>query len=200
MVVAYLRVSTDKQHLNNQKQEIRKYAAKKGIIIDQWIEETISGAKDQKLRKLGSLLRRLKKNDTLLISEISRLSRRLLEIMSILNTCIRKGVIIHSVKEGYELTDNINSKIITMAFGIVAEVERNLISSRTKEALANKKAQGVILGRPPGSSPKMDILEKNSKTIIELLNSKVPYVQIARLFEVSIGTFCSYVKKLKNSQ
>lgn len=151
------------------------------------------------MRKLGSLLRRLKKNDTLIISEISRLSRRLLEVMSILNTCIRKGIIIHSVKEGYELTDNINSKIITMAFGIVAEVERNLISSRTKEALANKKAQGVILGRPLGSAPKMNILEKNSKTIMELLDSKVPYVQIAQLFEVSIGTLCSYVKKLKNS-
>lgn len=119
--------------------------------------------------------------------------------MGILNTCIRKGIIIHSVKEGYELSDNINSKIITMAFGIVSEVERNLISSRTKEALANKKAQGVILGRPLGSAPKMNILEKNSKTIMELLDSKVPYVQIAQLFEVSIGTLCSYVKKLKNS-
>ncbi len=199
MVVAYLRVSTGKQHLDNQKQEIRRYAAKKGITIDRWIEETISGTREQKLRKLGGLLRRLKKNDTLIVSEISRLSRRLLEIMGILNTCIRKGIIIHSVKEGYELSDNINSKIITMAFGIVSEVERNLISSRTKEALANKKAQGVILGRPLGSAPKMNILEKNSKTIMELLDSKVPYVQIARLFEVSIGTLCSYVKKLKNS-
>ena len=119
--------------------------------------------------------------------------------MGILNTCIRKGVIIHSVKEGYELSDNINSKIITMAFGIVSEVERNLISSRTKEALANKKAQGIILGRPQGSSPKMDILEKNSEVITKLLDNKIPYVQIARLFDVSIGTLCSYVKKLKNS-
>ena len=117
--------------------------------------------------------------------------------MGILNTCIRKGVIIHSVKEGYELSDNINSKIITMAFGIVSEVERNLISSRTKEALANKKAQGIILGRPQGSSPKMDILEKNSEVITKLLDNKIPYVQIARLFDVSIGTLCSYVKKLK---
>ena len=199
MVVAYLRVSTDKQHLDNKKQEIRRYAAKRGITIDRWVEETISGTKDQKLRKLGGLLKRLKKDDTLIVSEISRLSRRLLEIMGILNTCIRKGVIIHSVKEGYELSDNINSKIITMAFGIVSEVERNLISSRTKEALANKKAQGIILGRPQGSSPKMDILEKNSEVITKLLDNKIPYVQIARLFDVSIGTLCSYVKKLKNS-
>ena len=199
MVVAYLRVSTDKQHLDNQKQEIRRYAAKRGITIDRWVEETISGTKDQKLRKLGGLLKRLKKDDTLIVSEISRLSRRLLEIMGILNTCIRKGVIIHSVKEGYELSDNINSKIITMAFGIVSEVERNLISSRTKEALANKKAQWIILGRPQGSSPKMDILEKNSEVITKLLDNKIPYVQIARLFDVSIGTLCSYVKKLKNS-
>lgn len=150
MTYSYIRVSSDRQTTENQRFEIGRYIAEKEIKVDGWIEETVSGTKRVSERKLGKLLRKMKGGDTLIVSEISRLGRNLMQIMGILNTCMERGFKIIAIKENYELGDNINSKVLAFAFGLSAEIERNLISQRTKEALARKKAEGVKLGRPRG--------------------------------------------------
>lgn len=139
MIYAYIRVSTDKQTVENQRFEIENYCRKRQIDVDQYIEETISGMKDVDKRKLGTLLKKMKKDDTLIASEISRLGRRLLEVMSILDNLMKKKIRVITVKEGFELCDNLQSHVIAFAFSLASEIERSLISQRTKEALARKK-------------------------------------------------------------
>ena len=136
-VVAYLRVSTEKQFLENQREEIIRFAEKNGLSIDRWYMETVSGKVSSKERKLAGLLDRMKPGDSLIITEISRLSRTLLEIMTILNSCIKRGVVLYSTKEGYVFQNDINSKVLGFAFGLMAEIERNLISM--KILYANKR-------------------------------------------------------------
>lgn len=145
-VVAYLRVSTEKQFLENQQEEIIRFAEKNGLNIDRWYMETVSGKVSTKERKLSGLLEKMKPGDSLIVTEISRLSRTLLEIMTILNSCIKKKVVLYSTKEGYVFQNDINSKVLGFAFGLMAEIERNLISMRTKEALARRKQEGKHLG------------------------------------------------------
>ena len=147
MVIAYLRVSTSKQHLVNQQDEIRRFAHTKEIEVSRWVTEIVSGKKNQKERKLGRVINQLKPGDTLIVTEISRLSRTLTEIMTIMGKCLEKNITIYSTKDGYAFDNTINSKVLCFAFGLVAEIERNLISMRTKEALALRKAEGVILGQ-----------------------------------------------------
>ena len=101
--------------------------------------------------------------DSLIVTEISRLSRTLLEIMTILNSCIKKEVILYSTKEGYVFQNDINSKVLGFAFGLMAEIERNLISMRTKEALARRRQEGVKLGRKKGTCPAMRVLRENKR-------------------------------------
>jgi len=150
MIYAYIRVSTDKQTLETQRLEIEKFALNKKFFVDAWVSEIVSGTKAAADRKLGSLLKKMKKGDILIISEISRLGRNLMQIMSILNLCMVKEVSVLTVKEQYELGNNINSQILAFAFGLSAQIERNLISQRTKEGLARKRAEGCRLGRIPG--------------------------------------------------
>ena len=150
MIYAYIRVSTDKQTVENQRFEIEKFATKQELHIDKWISETISGTKSAKERKLGTLIKKLKKGDTLICSEISRLGRKLMEVMSILNTLMQKNIIVFTVKEKYELGNNIQSQLLAFAFGLSAQIERDLISQRTKEGLARRKAEGQKLGRHIG--------------------------------------------------
>ena len=150
MIYGYIRVSTDKQTLENQRYDINQFCDRNVFVIDKWIEETISGAKDLNDRKLGKLLKKMKKDDVLICSEISRLGRNLLMIMGILNECMNRDIQVWTIKDNYRLGSDINFKVLTFALGLSAEIERNLISQRTKEALARKKAEGVILGRPKG--------------------------------------------------
>ena len=151
MVYAYIRVSTDKQTVENQRFELQKFATEKGIVIDKWVSETVSGTKAASDRKLGPLLKKMKKGDILILSEISRIGRNLMQIMSILNLCMTKETMVFTAKEKYELGNNINSQILAFAFGLSAQIERDLISQRTKEALARRKASGQRLGREFGS-------------------------------------------------
>ena len=150
MIYAYIRVSTDKQTVENQRFEINRFAKQRDFQIDVWVEETVSGTRSAKDRKLGVLLKRIKKGDTLIVSEISRLGRRLMEVMSILNACMLKNVILLTVKEKYELGNNIQSQILAFAFSLSAQIERDLISQRTREGLARRIASGQKLGRPMG--------------------------------------------------
>ena len=151
MNYGYIRVSSDHQTVENQRFEIKKYCERQNIQIHGWIEETISGTKNYDKRKLGNLLKKVKKDDLIICAELSRLGRSLFMIMNILNICMNKGCKVWTIKDGYRLGEDIQSKVLAFAFGLSAEIERTLISQRTKEALARKKAEGVKLGRPRGS-------------------------------------------------
>lgn len=194
MTIAYLRVSTDKQHLENQRDEILKFAIRKKLEIDRWHTETVSGTVGQNNRLLANAIRKLGKGDVIIVSEISRLSRKMLEIMAILNTCIEKEIVLYCIKEGFCFSNNINSKIMGFAFGMSAEIERNLISARTKEALAYRKAQGVTLGRPKGSSSKLAMLQNNTQAIRKLIDQGISITLIAKKYQVARGTLYAFLK------
>lgn len=197
MVTAYLRVSTGRQHLENQQSEIARYASSKQIIVDRWVTEIISGKTDRNDRKLGQLIKSLQMGDTLIVTEISRLSRTLHEIMAIMGMCLDKKVTIYSVKDGYAFDDSINSKVLSFAFGLVAEIERNLISQRTKEALAVRRAQGVRLGRKKGDCPKLRNLSYHKQDIINRIWKGESIAKICRYYKVSVETFRNYRQKHK---
>ena len=197
MIYGYIRVSTDKQSLENQEFEINNFCLKENIKIDKWITETISGTKDFEKRKLGKALKKLKSGDILICSEISRLGRNLLQIMTILNIFMQKEAQVWTIKDNYRLGADIQSKVLAFAFSLSAEIERNLISQRTKEALARIKASGRKLGREYGSKNKKHIIDGKEQDIIKLLNKGVPKTQIARLMNVSIFTIYAFLKTLK---
>lgn len=195
MIYGYIRVSSDKQTVENQRYEINGFCEKQQIVIDRWVEETITGTKDIEHRALGKLLNKMKKDDVLVCSELSRLGRNLLMIMGILNQCMKKDVQVWTIKDNYRLGNDINSKVLAFAFGLSAEIERNLISQRTKEALARKKAEGVILGRPKGRKSSKTKLTGQERKIKELLNSKVSYCAIARMLKVNRMTVAKFVQE-----
>lgn len=195
MIIGYLRVSTGKQHPVNQQDEIRRFAESKNWTIDQWVTEIASGKKQERERKLGTLLRRMKQNDTLVVTEISRLSRTLTDVMAIMGLCLKKGINLYTTKEKYCFDGSINSKVLCFAFGLVAEIERNLISMRTKEALALRKAEGVTLGRRKGSCTKQNHLARHRTEIIKLLNENHSVAELCRRFEVSRDTFIQFRKR-----
>ncbi|SUP54984.1 Putative DNA-invertase from lambdoid prophage Rac [Weeksella virosa] len=197
MIYGYIRVSTDKQTVENQRFEINNFCERQEIVVNKWIEETISGAKILEDRKLGKLLKKMKKDDILICSELSRLGRNLLMIMGILNECMNKDIQVWTIKDNYRLGSDINSKVLAFAFGLSAEIERNLISQRTKEALARKRAEGVILGRPKGSKSKTTKLTGQEKKIQELLDKKVSYSAIGRILGVHRLTVSSFVRNQK---
>jgi DNA invertase Pin-like site-specific DNA recombinase len=194
MIYGYIRVSTFKQDTENQKFEILKFADEKKLHIDQWVEETASGMKKAHDRQLGGLIDRLGKNDVLIMTEISRVGRSLMEIMSILHTLMEKDVKVFTTKERYELGKNISSKILAFAFSLSAEIERDLISRRTKEALARKKSEGMKLGRPKGSLSKQTKLTGKEESILALLAKKIPKASIARILDVNRITLVKYIK------
>ena len=176
-VWGYVRVSTGKQDVDNQKFEISNFCTSQGLQINAWIEETISGTKNYDKRKLGALLSAARPGDLIVCSELSRLGRSLFMIMDILNICMTNNVRVWTVKGGYRLGDDIQSKVLAFAFGLCAEIERNLISERTKEALAKKKADGVRLGRKPGSRNAKVKLTDDEPAIRILLNHGCNYSQ-----------------------
>ncbi|MBN8718478.1 MAG: master DNA invertase Mpi family serine-type recombinase [Sediminibacterium magnilacihabitans] len=184
MTYAYVRVSTEKQTIENQRYEISQFAAAKKITITKWFEETISASKKIEERLISTILRKLKSDDILIVSEISRMGRNLMQIMSILHLCMERKAKVYAIKEGYELGNNINSKVLAFAFGLSAEIERNLISLRTKEALARLKANGKKLGRPCGSQKKSPKLLLHEEFIRRKLSEGAKQVEIARLLKV----------------
>ncbi|WP_448701707.1 master DNA invertase Mpi family serine-type recombinase [Mucilaginibacter sp. AW1-3] len=195
MNYGYIRISTDRQHIANQQFEIQNFTQTRQLLIDEWIEETISSTKKLEVRKFGALLQRMQKGDVLIVSELSRLGRNLMQIMKILHDCMEKDIKVYTVKENYELGNNINSKVLAFAFGLSAEIERNLISQRTKEALARRKAEGQILGRPKGSKSQMRKLTGKEDDIKSLMNKKISYSAIGRILGVHRLTVSSFVKE-----
>ena len=195
MIIAYLRISTGKQFLSNQREEIRRYADGRNWVIDQWVTEVASGNRKGSDRKLGILLKQMKRGDTLIVTEVSRLSRTLTDIMGIMGLCLEKGINLYTTKEGYSFDNSINSKVLCFAFGLVAEIERNLISLRTREALALRKAGGITLGRKKGSYTKRNILSDNVSNIIKMLKQDKSVADISRHFRVSRDTFTKFRKE-----
>jgi len=195
MNYGYIRVSTDKQTVDNQRFEIERFCLANNIAIDQWIEETISGTQLPEKRLLGSLLDAAKNGDLIVCSELSRLGRNLFMIMSILNNLMINGVKIWTIKDNYRLDEDIQAKILAFAFGLSAEIERNLISQRTKEALARKKSEGFTLGRPVGRKSARHKLSGHEAEIKALLDEKVSKSAIARKFGVDRKTVYTFIRK-----
>lgn len=162
MIYGYCRISTSHQELQNQIHELQTFADKQNIGIDKWVEEVISSRKPLNERKLGRLLKRLKKGDILIASELSRLGRNLLEVMGILQQCLEKDCQIWTLKENYRLGADIQSKVLAFAFSLASEIERQLISDRTKNSLQRLKDEGKHLGRPFGFSYQK-LAEKHKK-------------------------------------
>ena len=200
MTIGYLRVSTEKQHLANQQDEIRRFAESRNLTIDSWVTEVVSGSKHERERKLGNLLRHMKRGDTLIVTEISRLSRTLTDIISIMGKCLKKEINLYATKEGYSFDNSINSKVLCFAFGLVAEIERNLISMRTKEALALRKAQGMVLGRRKGSYTKYNILIRNRQSVIRMLDQNRSITYICKKFSLSRDTFDKFRRNYPSVQ
>lgn len=192
MYYAYIRVSTDHQNVENQQHEILTYTKNHQIQIDRWVSETISSRKPLTERKLGKLLKRLKKGDVLIATELSRLGRNLLEVMGILQHCLEKDCQIWTLKENYRLGADIQSKVLAFAFSLAGELERALISERTKNSLKRLKDEGKHLGRPHGFSYQK--LEKKHNKIKELLDKGVSKAEIARLMGCSWVTLHRYIK------
>lgn len=188
MIYGYIRVSSDKQTVENQRFEINNFCSREAMRIDGWIEETISGTKSYSKRELGKLLNRVRKDDLIICAELSRLGRNLFMIIEILNICMTKECRVWTIKDNYRLGEDIQSKVLAFAFGLSAEIERNLISQRTKEALARKKAEGMVLGRPKGSKNKKKKLDGKIEMITRMLERGATKALIAKRLKVSRNT------------
>lgn len=191
--IAYLRVSTTDQDIEKNKVEILHLANDKGLGQVEWVEETASGRVSWKKRKIADVLEELQAKDTLLVSELSRLGRSMLECMEILSIATQKEINIYSVKGNWQLDNSIQSKIIAMAFSMAAEIERDLISQRTKEALAAKRKAGVKLGRPRGVGKSK--LDKFRPEIEALLANGSTQKFIAKRYETTEANFSRWLKK-----
>jgi DNA invertase Pin-like site-specific DNA recombinase len=195
MIYGYIRVSTDKQTTENQRFEIQNFSKSQCLVIDEWIEETISASKALEKRKLGLLIAKIQKGDIIIASELSRLGRNLLQIMSILHHCMTVQASVWTIKDNYRLGNDIQSKVLAFAFGLSAEIERNLISQRTKEALLRVKAEGKILGRPTGrKSAKLKLTDKTD-IVKSLLVRKYSKSAIARQLGVHRITVSNFIKR-----
>ena len=194
MTYGYIRVSSDKQTVENQRFEIGRFCAAQEIEIDGWIEETISGTRNYDKRKLGELLRNVRAGDLIICSELSRLGRSLYMVMEILSLCMERDCRVWTVKDNFRLGDDIQSKVLAFAFGLSAEIERNLISQRTKEALDRKRAEGVHLGRPKGALSKRVKLTGKEEVIRVLREEGANWSQIARLLHVDRSTLVRFAK------
>ncbi|MGM9831612.1 MAG: master DNA invertase Mpi family serine-type recombinase [Paludibacteraceae bacterium] len=195
MIYGYIRVSTDTQTVENQRFEITQFLQKKDMVVDGWIEETISGTKSYNKRQLGVLLKRVQKDDLIICAELSRLGRNLFMIMEILNICMTKECRVWTIKDNYRLGDDIQSKVLAFAFGLSAEIERNLISQRTKESLARLRAEGKKLGRTIGKrniNLNMRCEIKHDYIVRQYLKG-VSVPEIAKKVKVARGTLYRYM-------
>lgn len=195
MVIAYIRVSTQEQSYQGQRHEIETWCRQKGVSIDKWVEEKVSGMRNFKERTLGKAIGKLKEGDLLVCTELSRLGRNMMMVMSILNRCSEKKIRIKSIKDNFELSDSLQSKIIAFAFSLAAEIERNLIAERTREALAAKKAEGIKLGRPCGQSRERQRYDGMKEDVMRMLEQKIPRRVIAKKVGIHPNTLSRYLKE-----
>lgn len=193
--VAYLRVSTADQDLEKNKAEILFLANDKSLGKVDFVEEKISGKIHWRKRKIGEIIEDLQKGDTILLNEFSRLGRSMLECMEIISIATEKGINIYTVKGNWQLDDTIQSKVMAMVFSMVSEIERDLISKRTKEALQTKKANGVKLGRPKG--PGKSKLDTHKLEIEALLKNGSTKKFIANRYNSTPANLHNWINKNK---
>ena len=193
-VYGYIRVSTDRQTIENQRYEIEQFCLRHHLHVHQWIEETVSGTIAWEKRALGRLLRRTSPEDLLICTELSRLGRSLFMILDVLNHCMERKIRVWTIKDNYRLGDDISSKVIAFAFGLSAEIERNLISQRTREALARRRAAGYPLGRAPGCTLRSK-LEIYRQTILSLRQNGLSQSRIAQKFHVHPSTVSRFLRR-----
>ena len=191
--IGYLRVSTSDQDLDKNKADILHLANGKKLGAVEWVKEQASGKINWRKRKIAQVIDSLKEGDTILVSELSRLGRSMLECMEILSIALEKKISIYAVKGNWQLDQSIQSKIIAMAFSMAAEIERDLISQRTKEALAARKKQGVKLGRPKGTGKSK--LDQYKPEIEALLKNGATQKFIAQRYDATEATVSRWVKK-----
>ena len=195
-VIGYIRVSSNKQTAQHQRFEIEQFATTNKITINRWITETISSRKPLNKRKLGELLNELQPDDILISAEISRLGRSLLEVMRILETCLNKNCRVWTIKENYRLGNDIQSKVMAFAFGLSAEIERNLISQRTRASLESIRATGKRLGRPFSAQSKKLKLSRNTRKVKNWLDTGLTKYRIAKMMDVSPSTVSHFVARM----
>jgi len=190
--IGYLRVSTADQDLEKNKADILKLANEKQLGHVEWIEEKISGTKDWKKRELGTAFETLKEGDTIIVSELSRLGRSTLQILEIMKEAKGRGIAVHAVKGGWSLNGSLESKIVLTMLAMIAEIERDLISERTKEGLRARKEAGVKLGRPKG--PGKSKLDQHKEEIIALLNNGATKTFVAKRYGCSVPNLFNWLK------
>lgn len=181
--IAYLRVSTDKQTVDNQRAEISNYATANKILIDEFIETEMSSKKSAKDRKIEELISKLNKDDTLIVSELSRLGRSTQQVLEIIDTILKLGVTIIFIKQNLKVSNNTNditSKVMITLFSLFSELERDLISNRTKEALKSRKNKGQILGRKKDSLSKSKY-DSKANELLTLFNKQIPATTIIKI-------------------
>ena len=191
--IAYLRVSTTEQDIEKNKADILHLANNKDLGKVEWVEELASGRISWRKREIAPVLETLQVGDNLIVSELSRLGRSMLECMEILSIASQKQINIYAVKGSWQLDQSIQSKILAMAFAMAAEIERDLISQRTKEALAAKKRAGMKLGRPKGSGSSK--LDKHRQEIEALLATGSTQRYIASRFDTTESNLSRWMKK-----
>ena len=194
-VVGYLRVSTKDQDLEKNKADILMFSNDKKLGTVEWIEEKVSGTKNWRERLLGGVVDDLQAGDKIVVAELSRLGRSLLQILEIISVCREKSIGIYAVKGGWELNGTMQSKIVAMMFGMSAEIERDLISERTKEALRVRKEAGMKLGRPKGSGKSK--LDPFREEIIALLKTGSRQNYIAKKYQITPPALNQWLKKHK---
>lgn len=192
-VFAYLRVSTDAQDVANQRHGVVRYCTDKKLLAPVFVEDTASGRTDWRARPLGQLITRATTGDVIVVAEVSRLARSTLQVLEIGRECLERGVALHVAKNGIVFDDSMQSKIVATVLGLVAEIERDFISARTKEALAKRKADGVKLGRPAGPAKKLR-LDPQADKIDAYLAKEIDKRAIAKLLDVSPNTLYAWLK------
>lgn len=196
--IAYVRASTGKQDGNNQKLTILEFARHANLKVDEFMEITISSRKTSKQRRIDELLEKLVDSDTLIVTELSRLGRSTSEVVTLVNELLQRNIRVIVIKQNLDIAQHdMSSKIIVTLFSLFAELERDLVSLRTKEALATKKAQGIQLGKPKGTI-QASKFDKDRERIEELLRLGMSVRKIAKVMGYSnhIG-LNTYIKKRK---
>ena len=195
---AYLRVSTIDQDTEKNKLEILKFANDNKLGNIQFIEEQITGRKHFKFRQLGGLLDEMQKGDVLIVPEFSRLARSIIQIFEVLDIVKRKDVVLYSLKENFCTNDDgITATVLTTVFALIAQIERDLISLRTKEALHSRKANGIKLGRPKGRGKSK--LDPHKDEILKLIELHVPKTIIAKQYATSIPNLYRFLEQIKQA-
>ena len=193
MVIAYLRVTIDKQHLERQKDEITRYASANGLEISKWITDIVDGKRKESEPTLFRVLDRMKKGDKVIITDIARFGRTLSEVMTILSKCMTLGVHVYSINDRYLLDDSLNTEVVSTTCNLVSEIEHHLMSVRTKEALNHKKEkEGLQLGRPKGTDAKQSLLDANKDEVMNMLERGDTVVMICKHFNVSRNTYYQF--------